>query len=317
MIEEKILNSYSGKIKEVEIGTDGLKVGGETCFPFYLWEGEMPNKVLFGLEILDEEPAEWADALAQIYQGVWQEPIAWAKKCVEMGAEFLLIRLTGTHPDNRKHDANQAANLVEEIKNAVNVPLVVYGSGSKETDPQVLQKIADKIKDSRLLLGPADEESYKLVVAPVSPTNHNVIAFSPVDVNIAKQVNILISQMGLPLERIVMDPTTGALGYGLEYTFSIIERLRLAALVQNDEVTQLPIICTVGQETWKTKEAKVSQDEEPTWGDEEKRGIAWEVITAIALMLAGANLLALRHPKSLELLKNTREKLVSRERKGE
>lgn len=316
MIEEKLLNSYSGKIKEVELGSDGLKIGGETCFPFYLWEGEMPNKVLFGLEILDEEPTDWANSLAQVYREVWQEPVAWAKKCAEAGAEFLLIRLTGTHPDKQKHDANQAADLIEEIKKAVHMPLIVYGSGSKETDPPLLQKIADRIKDSRLLMGPADEESYKLVVAPISPTNHNVIAFSPVDINIAKQVNILISQMGLPLERIVMDPTTGALGYGLEYTFSIMERLRLAALIQSDEMTQLPIICTVGQETWKTKEAKVSKDEEPTWGDEEKRGIAWEVVTAVSLMLAGANLVSLRHPQSLKLLKEAREELISFKKGG-
>lgn len=316
MIEEKLLNSYAGKVKEVEIGSDGSKVGGETCFPFYLWEGEMPNKVLLGLEILDEQPADWPDSLAQVYGEVWEEPVTWAKKCFEMGAEFLLIRLTGTHPDSQKHDANQAADIVEEIRKAVNLPLVVYGSGSKENDPSVLQKVADRVKDSRLLLGPADEENYKLVVAPVSPTNHNVIAFSPVDINIAKQVNILISQMGLSTDRIVMDPTTGALGYGLEYTFSIMERLRLAALVQNDEMTQMPIICTVGQETWKTKEAKVSQNEEPSWGDEEKRGIAWEVITAVTLMLAGADLISLRHPESLKLLKETREELFSLKRGG-
>ncbi len=311
MLVEKLLNSYSGKVKEVEIGSGGLKVGGETCLPFYLWEGEMPNKILFGLEILDQEPVDWADSLARLYQDVWKEPVEWAKKCFEMGAEFLHIRLTGTHPDSKKHDPTQAADLVEEISKAVSLPLIVYVSGNKETDAQVLQKVADRIKDSRLLLGPADEENYKLVVAPVSLTNHNVIAFSPVDINIAKQVNILIAQMGMPLERIVMDPTTGALGYGLEYTFSIMERLRLAALIQNDEMTQFPIICTVGQETWKTKEAKVSPDEEPTWGDEEKRGISWEVVTAITLMLAGANLISLRHPESLRLLKEARSEFIS------
>ncbi len=314
MIEEKVLNSYTGKIKEVKLGSGEIKVGGETCFPFYLWEGEAPNKVLLGLEILDEEPSDWADSLAQIYQEVWKEPVGWAKKCAELGAEFILIRLVGTHPDSKKHGAQQASELVEEVSKAVSLPLVVYGSGVKETDASVLQKVADRVKDNFLLLGPADEESYKLVVAPVLPSNHNVIAFSPVDINIAKQVNILISQMGMPLERMVMDPTTGALGYGLEYTFSILERLRLAALVQNDEMTQLPIVCTVGQEAWKTKEARVSEKEEPGWGEKEKRGIAWETLTAVTLMLSGANLISLRHPESLKLLKEVREELISLKR---
>jgi acetyl-CoA decarbonylase/synthase complex subunit delta len=141
-------------------------------------------------------------------------------------------------------------------------------------------------------------------------TPHNVVAFSPVDINIAKQLNILITQMDLDAKRVIMDPTTGALGYGLEYTFSIMERLRLAALFQNDTMTQMPIISTVGQEAWKTKEAKAAQEEEPQWGELEKRGVMWELGTAVPMLLAGADLISLRHPKSLEILKKVREELL-------
>lgn len=317
MIEEKLINTYTGKIKEVTLGKDHVRVGGEDYLPFYYWEGSSSFKPLFGLEILDEEPQDWPEPLQKVYGEVWSDPIKWAQKCVEDGAEFILIWLTGTHPDNQKHTPQEAAAIVKEISSKIDLPLVVYGPGSKEKDHEVLRWIANEVTDQRLLLGPADEETYKLVVAPLIPTKHNVVSFSPVDVNIAKQVNILISQMGISTERIVMDPTTGALGYGLEYTFSIIERLRLAGLIQNDEMTSMPIICTIGRESWKTKEAKATTLEEPEWGDQEKRGIAWEVVTAITLMLAGANLLALRHPKSLDLLKKTREEFLSREGEGE
>lgn len=317
MIEEKLKNNYTGKIKEITLGKNHLKIGGEDHLPFYYWEGSTEFKPLFGIEILDIEPDDWPEPLQNTFGEVWSDPIKWGQKCVESGAEFILIWLKGTHPDNQKHTPQEAAGIVKELSQNIDVPIVVYGSGSKEKDHEVLRWVANEVTDERILLGPADEETYKLVVAPLVPTSHNVISFSPVDVNIAKQVNILISQMGMPVERIVMDPTTGALGYGLEYTFSIMERLRLAGLMQNDEMTLMPIICTIGRESWKAKEAKATTIEEPDWGDQEKRGIAWEVVTAITLMLAGANLLALRHPQSLELLKNTRERLVPRERKGE
>jgi len=138
--------------------------------------------------------------------------------------------------------------------------------------------------------------------------NHFLIAESPIDVNIAKQTNILITQMNFPKEKIIMDPLTGALGYGLEYTYSVIERIRLQAF-NGDEMVQMPIISFVGQESWKVKETKVSQDKEPMWGDQEKRGILWETTTAVSLMLSGANILVLRHPYSVTFIKETINKL--------
>ncbi len=305
---EKLKASYSGKIREVEIG-GGKKVGGETTFPYYIWEGEMPNPPLFGIEIWDEKPSEWSVVLENIYGEVWSDPVSWGKKAVELGAEFIQFTLKSTDPMGNNASPEEAAERVKALTEAVEVPVVVYGSGDKEKDPDVLRKVAEVVKE-KIQLGPACEENYRLIVAPLLATSHNLIAFSPVDINIAKQLNILITQMDFSPERIVMDPTTGALGYGLEYTYSIMERLRLAALFQNDSMTQMPIISTVGQESWRTKEARVTEEEEPQWGDLEKRSVAWEVGTAIPMLVAGANLISVRHPKSLEILKTIREELL-------
>jgi acetyl-CoA decarbonylase/synthase complex subunit delta len=305
---EKLKTNYSGKINEVEIGR-GKVVGGEASLPFYLWEGEMPHPPLLGIEIWDEKPSDWSVVLEKVYSDVWSDTASWGKKAVELGAEFIQITLKSTDPAGSNASPEESAEKVKALSEAVDVPIVVYGSGDKEKDPDVLRKVAEVLKE-KVQVGPACEENYRLVVAPLMATPHNVVAFSPVDINIAKQLNILITQMDLDAKRIIMDPTTGALGYGLEYTFSIMERLRLAALFQNDTMTQMPIISTVGQEAWKTKEAKATEEEEPQWGELEKRGVMWELGTAVPMLLAGADLISLRHPKSLEILKRVREELL-------
>lgn len=306
---DKLVNSYSGKVKEVSLGKDGLKVGGAASLPFHLWEGERGERPLLGLEIVDEEPQGWSPVLEGLYQDVWADPMSWAKKCVELGAEFVCLWLTSTDPGGKNTSPEEAAGTVKAVLESIKVPLVVWGSGDEEKDPDVLRKVTGAIEKENVVLGPASEENHQLVVAPLLPTKHNVIAHSSLDINMAKQANILVTQMGLSADRVIMDPTTGALGYGLEYCFSILERLRLAALAQNDAMTQMPIICTVGREAWRVKEAKVSEKEEPTWGELKKRAVAWEVGTAIPLLLAGADMVALRHPQSLQTLKKVRENL--------
>lgn len=301
---EKLKANYSGKINEVEIGR-GRVVGGETSLPFYVWEGEMPHPPLFGIEIWDEKPSDWSVVLEKVYSDVWDEVASWGKKAVELGAEFIQITLKSTDPAGSNASPEESAEKVKALSEAVDVPIVVYGSGDKVKDPDVLRKVVEVLKE-KVQVGPTCEENYRLVVAPLLATLHNVVAFSPVDINIAKQLNILITQMDLDSKRIIMDPTTGALGYGLEYTFSIMERLRLAALFQNDTMTQMPIISAVGQEAWKTKEAKATLEEEPEGGELEKRGVMWELGTAVPMLLAGADLISLRHPKSLEILKKMR-----------
>ena len=179
------------------------------------------------------------------------------------------------------------------------MPLIILGCGDDAKDNLVLPACSEAAKGERCLLGSAVQDNYKTLTAAALADGHSMVAESPIDINIAKQLNILISDMGLPLERIVINPTIGALGYGLEYAYSIMERARLAAL-SGDKAVASPFICTVGQEAWRAKEARVSENEFPAWGAQAERGIIWETVTAAALIQAGADILVMRHPQAVE-----------------
>jgi acetyl-CoA decarbonylase/synthase complex subunit delta len=222
---------------------------------------------------------------------------------------MVILQLVSTDPNGTNSSADDAAKTVKNILDAIDIPLIVQGSGNIGKDEDVLKKVAEAAYGKNIALGPAQEDNYKAIAAAAMAYNHKVIAKSPVDINIAKQLNILITQLGVDAANIIMDPTTGALGYGLEYTYTIIERLRLAALQQNDLMTNMPIICNLSFETWKAKESKVGSDEEPTWGDPKTRAISWEAVTANSLMLAGADILVMRHPEAVNLIKKVIEGL--------
>ena len=185
---------------------------------------------------------------------------------------------------------------VKAVLAASGLPLIVFGPGQAETDNELLVAVAEATKGERLLLGVCEDKNYRTIVATAMANGHLVDARTPMDVNLAKQLNILISDMGLPLDRIVMDPGTGALGYGIEYGYSVMERLRLAAL-QGDGMTQSPMIVTSNMEAWKTKEAKVGQGVPAAWGDWMERAVHWETLTAISLLESGADIIVLRHPE--------------------
>jgi len=198
---------------------------------------------------------------------------------------------------------------VDRVLAAVGVPLIVYGPGTADKDNEVLVAVAEATKGEQLALGLCEEKNYRTIVAAALGNGHLVIAQTPIDVNLAKQLNILISDMGLPLERVLMDPNTGALGYGLEYTYSVMERLRLAALM-GDAMTQQPMICTIGEEAWRQKEGRAATDVPEAWGALAERGVAWEVSTATTLLEAGADVLVLRHPGSLAVMREALDDLV-------
>jgi acetyl-CoA decarbonylase/synthase complex subunit delta len=179
----------------------------------------------------------------------------------------------------------------------------VVGSGDAENDADVLKAAAETLADHPVVIGNADEDNYRPIGAAAMGYKHAVVAFTPMDVNLAKQLNVLLSQLGVDEGAILMDPTTGALGYGLEYAYTVFERDRLAALAQNDSKMQMPIIATVGQEAWKAKETKVDESDLPGTGDRATRGLMWESMTAMSLLLAGANVVVLRHPESAVLIR--------------
>lgn len=301
----------AGKVHEVTLGataadggtrTSTITVGGETSLPFLHFESEMVHRPVVGVEIHDQNPKDWPDHLREAWGDVMNDPCEWAKAAVAAGADLVVLRLTGTHPDQLNRSPEEGAETVKAVLKAVGVPLIVYGPGVAQRDNEVLLKVAEAAAGERIALGDIENTNYRTIVAAALGSGQIVISQSPIDVNMAKQVNILATDMGLPVDRMLMDPTTGALGYGLEYTYSVMERLRISAL-SGDAMTQFPMICTVGEESWRQKESKATEGVPETWGDIRERSIIWEIVTATALLQAGADILVLRHPKSVEQMK--------------
>jgi acetyl-CoA decarbonylase/synthase complex subunit delta len=300
------VEKWSGAVRTVTLGATGdggtrtstVTVGGETALPFLHFEGSMPQPPVVAVEVQDRYPEEWSAEALAAWGDDAKDPAAWAKKAVELGADLIALKLRSTHPDLGDRSPDEAAATVKAVLAAVGVPLIVYGPGIIEKDNDVLVAVADAAKGERLVLATCEEKNYRTIVAAALGNGHLVVAQTPIDVNLAKQLNILISDMGLDLERVLMDPTTGAVGYGLEYTYSVMERLRLASLM-GDGMTQQPMICSVGEEAWRQKEARAADGVPEAWGDFAARAVIWEVTTATALIHAGADVLVLRHPKSI------------------
>jgi len=307
--------TYRGRVREVVLERSGLRVpvGGETCYPCYLFEGEMPHPIRFALEVQDQSPAEWPAWLAKAWEGVMHDPAAWARRAVEeYGADLVSLHLASTDPNGADRGPQDVLPVVEAVLAAVAVPLIVWGTTAEDKDRAVLKAVAERFEGKGLLLGPVAEGNYKQLAAAALGFGHAIAATSPIDVNLAKQLNILIENLGLPPERMLIDPTTGALGYGLEYTYSVMERIRMAALTQEDEKLQLPIICNVGGEVWKSKEAKLGREEAPALGEPEPRGVLMEAVTSLMVMLAGADIVILNHPRALSLARWAAQALSER-----
>jgi len=295
----------SGKIKEILLGQGdrSFAIGGESALPFYTFEGAMPHAPRIAMEIWDKAPEDWAAPLAEAFADVYADPVAWAKKCLEAGADAIVLTLASTDPNGDDAPPEQAAATAKKVAAALDCPLIVWGSDNDKKNGEVLRKVAETVDFKELTLGPVVEANYKQVGAGAIGYKHKVVASTPIDVNLAKQLNILLGNLGVKDSAIVMDCTTGGLGYGFEYTYSVMERARIAALQQDDAKLQFPVVCNIGKEIWKVKEARISAAEEPSLGDAARRGIMLECVTAVGLLLAGADLVVLRHPQSLELVR--------------
>jgi len=305
--------NYTGKVREITLGSGekAITIGGETAYPFYTFEGKMPHKPRIALEVLDDAPEDWPAALTAVYGDVLSDPVKWAKKCVELGADAICLRLASIDPNSKNASAEDAVGTVKKVAEAISLPLIVWGCGSAAKDAEVLRKIAETIENKPLILGPVVDTNYKTIGAGAIGFGHTVVASTPIDVNLAKQLNILLEQLGVPEGKILVDPTTGALGYGLEYTYSVMERDRMAALTQGDDKLAYPILNMIGAEVWKVKEAKISAEDAPNMGNPEKRGILMEAATAMLCLMAGSDLLVLRHPESMKLLREVIDELVA------
>lgn len=296
---------YSGKIGVTTIGTGAkaIKLGGEEAYPFHLFEGGMPNPPKIAMEVWDYDPSnDWPAAAVAPFKDVISSPDIWAKECVEKyGADIIVLQLKSTDPNGLNRRPDEAALVAKKVSDAIQVPLIVWGTANNQKDEDVLKKIAELCQGKNVALSPVEEGNHKGVGASALGYNQTIVASSPIDVNLAKQLNILLGNLGLSSNRIIIDPTTGGLGYGLEYSYSVMERIRMAALTQEDDKLQIPLISNIGNEIWKCKESGQSLDDAPTLGDPERRGILMETVAAVTYLMAGSDIVILRHPESVKL----------------
>ncbi len=300
--EDLFVEKCTGRIQEVVLGEgdNALRIGGAQALPFHVFEGDVPNPPQVAYEILDFEPEEWPEPLAQYYKGEMSDPVAWARKCVdEYKAKAICLSLLSTDPNGMNRSSAEAAQVAQKVVEAVDVPVIIWGCNNAEKDTETLREVTNLVGTKKVCLSPLTDANYRALGATAMAFQLPVVAATPIDVNLAKQLNILLENLGMQLNQVLMDPSIGAVGYGLEYSYSVMERITLAALTQQDDKLSVPFICNLGREVWKAKECRLPSDD--LLGDQERRGVLLEAITASSLLLAGGGLMVMRHPRAIAL----------------
>jgi len=309
---EDVKLNYTGKIREVEIGVGDkkIKVGGQSAFNFHSFEGQIPNQPLVSFEIWDTKPDEWSEVCISPFSDVIDDPVNWAKKCInEYGAKCLTVFLNSIDPNGMNKSVDEVRPIVEKIAKEIDIPLIFWGCGDVKKDIDVLKMVCEVCEGKNVAVGPVVDKNYKQIGGSAIAYKQVVIASSPIDINLAKQLNILLLELGVPENKIIMDPTVGALGYGIEYTYSVMERDRIAGLLQGDDKLAFPIYCYLSKEVWKIKEVSIPNEIEKKLGKEKERGIMFEAITATLLLLSGADIVVIRHPETANLINKLIEEI--------
>lgn len=304
---------FNASINTVEIGTGdkAVKIGGENVFPLYSFDAAIENAPKVGIEITDFGMEHEPECIKKYYEGcVTLADIA--RKAASMeGVDFLSFRMEGGDPNGENKSTEELIGELKEIADAVDLPLVVCGCKNVEKDAELFSKAAEALNGRNAVILSAKEENYKTVGAAAGLAYKQVVgAESAVDINLAKQLNVLISQLGVDSKNVVMNVGTAAVGYGFEYVISTMDRVKAAALQQGDANLQMPIITPVASEAWGVKEAMASETDAPEWGSQEERGIDMEVETAMAVIAAGSNAVILKHPESIKIISGLMKELV-------
>ena len=293
---------FNAAINTVEIGCGdkAIALGGECTFPFYTFDAELTNAPKVGVEITDMG-LEGASAGIVEYYGADASYADMAKKAAAMeGADFVVLKLEGADPNGADKSVEELVAVIKEVGDAIDTPLVVEGCGNVEKDSELLSKAAEVLEGKNVLIMSAREENYKTVGASAGLAyKQKVGAESAVDINLAKQLNVVSTQLGVDAKSIVMNVGSAAVGYGFEYLVSTMDRVKAAALSQGDAMLQMPIITPVASETWNVKESMASEADAPAWGPAEERGIKMEIMTAAAVLASGSNAVIMRHPKAV------------------
>ncbi len=314
------VEKWSGTVRTITLGATAAEggtrrntvtVGGQSTLPFLRFEGQCPNPPAVAVEVWSRNPGEeWPAPLTSAWGSVLRDPAAWAVAAEAAGADLIALRFFATDEAGARYTGAKARQILRTVLGATGLPLIVLGPGQAEIDNEILVAVAEEGAGERLVLGACEDKNYRTIVAAALANGHIVTARTPMDVNLSKQLNILVHDMGIPMERIITDPTTGALGYGMEYGYSVMERLRLAAL-QGDGMTQQPMLVTPGEEAWRSKEARAGEGVPAAWGDWGERAINWETMTASALVESGADIILMRHPVAVARVKKMIAELMA------
>lgn len=304
---------FNASINTVEIGCGekAIKIGGENVLPFYTFDAPIENAPKVGIEITDFGMEHEPECIKKYYEGC-ATLADMARKAASMeGVDFLSFRMEGGDPNGANKSTEELIGELKEIADAVDLPLVVCGCKNVEKDAELFSKAAEALNGKNAVILSAKEENYKTVGAAAGLAYKQIVgAESAVDINLAKQLNVLISQLGVDSKSVVMNVGSAAVGYGFEYVISTMDRVKAAALQQGDANLQMPIITPVASEAWGVKEAMASETDAPEWGSQEERGIDMEVETAMAVIAAGSNAVILKHPESIKIISGLMKELV-------
>lgn len=304
---------FNASINVVEFGTGdkAVKIGGENVFPLYSFDAAIENAPKVGIEITDFGMEHEPECIKKYYEGC-ATLADMARKAASMeGVDFLSFRMEGGDPNGANKSTEELIGELKEIADAVDLPLVVCGCKNVEKDAELFSKAAEALNGKNTVILSAKEENYKTVGAAAGLAYKQIVgAESAVDINLAKQLNVLISQLGVDSKSVVMNVGSAAVGYGFEYVISTMDRVKAAALQQGDANLQMPIITPVASEAWGVKEAMASETDAPEWGSQEERGIDMEVETAMAVIAAGSNAVILKHPESIKIISGLMKELV-------
>lgn len=310
-------NGKSGKFNasigtvEVGCGEKAIKIGGENVLPFYTFDAPIENSPKVGVMItdlgLENEPA----GVKAYYEGCTTMADIAKKAAVMPGADFVCLKLEGADPNGQDKSVEDCMAVVKEVVDAIDVPLVIAGCKNVAKDAELLTKASEVAQGKNAIILAAKEEDYKGIGAAAGLAyNQKVGAESAVDINLAKQLNVLISQLGVAPSNIVMNVGTATVGYGFEYVVSTMDRIKAAALSQDDKQLQMPIITPIADEAWNVKEAMASEEDMPEWGAQEARGVSMEVSTAASVLASGSNAVILKHPTSVATISKMIKELM-------
>ncbi len=304
---------YSGKINAVTLGTGdkAIVIGGQNVLPFYTFDAPIEHAPKIGIEISDAADSWTLPGLVEFYAGCTTMAQRAAKAETLEGVDFIALNFVSADPNGANRSVEDCVADAKAVAEVVSLPIVVLGCKNLEKDGELFSKIADALQGKNVLFMSAKNENYKTVGASVCLAyGQKVGAETADDINLAKQLNIMLKGLSIKPENMVMDIGTAAVGYGYEYAASTFDRIRLAALAQGDADLQMPILATVALDTWGVKESTASEEDEPAWGCQEERAINMEVSTAAADLTGGADAVVLRHPASVATIKKFISELI-------